>query len=438
MQMAIDFSLKNVLELRTVSNAAREREQVRLLRKHLAQAYRAPYYKNIIDANSIKIDGIVTIKDLSNLPLTERIDIEKEPESFYAVPKDLFADIAFTSGSIGRSLAIPYTLNDLERLAFNETINFYSAGVRPGDSTLLCVTLDRCFIAGLAYYGGLIKLGASVIRSGAGQPERQWELIHRCKPRGIVGVPSFLLKMAQWGEENGYRPDKSTVSKLITIGEPIRKADFTLTALGQKLEESWGAQVFSSYGLTELQTAFCECQKSCGGHVHPEFILAEIVDEDGNKLPNGQPGEVVVTPLGVEGVPLVRFRTGDISRLSTEPCECGWNTPRLGPIEGRLAQRLKFRGTTLYPEMVFQALDEIHQIDCSYIEVRSLFDLSDNIKVVVGIDSDAITQKRITELLQARLRVQPEVEVMNKIKVMERMRAAGGRKLKRFFDLRGS
>ena len=146
----------------------------------------------------------------------------------------------------------------------------------------------------------------------------------------------------------------------------------------------------------------------------------------------------MVTPLGVEGVPLVRFRTGDIARLHTEPCECGWNTPRLGAIEGRLAQRLKFRGTTLYPEIIFQALDEIQQVDFSYIEVRSLFDLSDDIKVVAGIDSGAITQERIAEHLQARLRVRPEVEVVNKTQVMEKMRDAGGRKLKRFFDLRGA
>jgi phenylacetate-CoA ligase len=435
--MIIDFSLKNALEWRIASNAACDKEQGYLLRKHLAQAYRTPYYKKIIDSHKIHVDEITTREDLSRLPLTSRIDIEKEPESFYAVSRDLFADIAFTSGSIGRSLAIPYTLHDLERLAFNETINFYSAGIRPGDPILLCVTLDRCFIAGLAYYTGLIKLGASVIRSGAGQPERQWELILSAKPKAIVGVPSFLLKIAQWGEENGYRPDKSTIIKLITIGEPIRKADFTLTALGQKLEESWNAQMFSSYGLTELQTAFCECQKSRGGHEHPEFILTEVVDENGNILPDGQPGEVVVTPLGVEGLPLVRFRTGDIARFYTESCNCGWNTPRLGPIEGRLAQRLKFKGTTLYPEMIFQALDEIQQVDCSYIEVRSLFDLSDNIKVIVGIGSNAVTQERISEHLQARLRVQPEVEIVDKTKVMEKMRVAGGRKLKRFFDLRG-
>jgi len=435
--MKVDYSLKNALEWRVESIDACKKKQVSLLREHLAQAYRAPYYKHIIDSSKINVDEIATIRELSSLPLTSRRDIEQEPESFYAVPQDSFVDIAFTSGSIGRSLAIPYTLNDLGRLAFNETINFYSAGVRPGDPVLLCVTLDRCFIAGLAYYTGLIKLGASVIRSGAGQPERQWELILRTKPKAIVGVPSFLLKMAQWCEENGYAPDKSTVTKLITIGEPIRKADFTLTALGKKLEESWNAQVFSSYGLTELQTAFCECMKSCGGHTHPEFILAEIVDEDGNVLPDGEPGEVVVTPLGVEGLPLVRFRTGDIARLYSEPCACGWNTPRLGPIEGRLAQRLKFKGTTLYPEMIFQALEEIQQVDCYYIEVRSLYDLSDDIKVIIGINSHSATQERISEHLQARLRVQPEVEIVNKAQVIEKMRSAGGRKLKRFFDLRG-
>ena len=436
--MKTKFSLDKALKRREASLVECQEEQISRLRKHLAHAYLTPYYRTIIDSLRINIEEITSRKDLTCLPLTSRNDIEKQPDSFHAVPEELFADIAFTSGSTGRSLAIPYTLNDLERLAFNETINFYSAGVRPEDTILLCVTLDRCFIAGLAYYSGLVKLGAAVVRSGVGHPERQWELIQRTKPNAIVGVPSFLLNISRWAEENGFEPVKSTVTKLITIGEPVRKADLTLTTLGSKLEESWDAKVFSSYGLTELQTAFSDCYESCGGHEHPEFILTEIVDEDGNVLPDGQPGEVVVTPLGVEGMPLVRFKTGDIARLYTKPCGCGWNTPRVGPIEGRLAQRLKFKGTTLYPEMIFQALDEIKQVDCSYIEVRSFFDLSDDIKVIVGIDSDVVTKERISEHLQARLRVKPKVEIKEKSQVMEKMKSAGGRKLKRFIDLRGS
>ncbi|MCK4838149.1 MAG: AMP-binding protein, partial [Desulfobulbaceae bacterium] len=347
-------------------------------------------------------------------------------------------DLALTSGSTGSPILVPYTAYDLERLAFNEQLSFYGAGVRSNDRLLLCVTLDRCFIAGLAYYTGLIKLGAACIRSGPGQPARQWELINRLKPSGLIGVPSFLLKMAIWGKSHGYNPKKSGIEKLITIGEPIRRPDNSLTPLGHELEEAWQGRIFSSYGATELETAFCECKAGYGGHVHPELMITEIIDAQGMPVSAGTPGEVVVTPLGVEGFPLLRFRTGDIARLHTTPCACGWQTQRLGPIEGRLAQRLKVKGTTLYPEMIFQALQELPEVKASYLEIKAAYDLSDDVHVVIGVDNPAgVEVNRISDHLQALLRVRPEISIRNRGVVQETMEKAGGRKLKRFFDFRG-
>ncbi|MBU0480815.1 MAG: AMP-binding protein [Proteobacteria bacterium] len=411
--------------------------QETLLRDHLRKACHAPFYRKMFTDLQCEPDEI-TLSTLSGLPLTTRHDLEKDPAALFATAATEQVDLALTSGSTGDPVLVPYTAGDLERLAFNEQMGFWGAGIRADDRILLCVTLDRCFIAGLAYYSGLVKLGAAAIRSGPGQPARQWELIDRLLPTGLVGVPTFLLKMAQWGQEHGRNTQKSTISSIITIGEPVRKPDNTLTPLGRELEEAWGCRVFSSYGATELETAFCECTAQCGGHVHPELMLAEIIDDQGTPLPPGKPGELVVTPLGVEGLPLVRFRTGDIARLHDAPCACGWQTPRLGAIEGRLAQRLKFRGTTLYPEMIFQALQELPEIKSSYIEVRSSYDLSDEITVVAGIDGPAVNEnQRIAEFLQARLRVQPAVTVREHIQVQETMDQAGGRKLKQFFDLRG-
>ena len=144
----------------------------------------------------------------------------------------------------------------------------------------------------------------------------------------------------------------------------------------------------------------------------------------------------MVTPLGVEGLPLLRFRTGDVARLYQDPCPCGWHTPRLGPIEGRLAQRLKFRGTTIYPDTIFHALQELKEIQAAYIEVHSSYDLSDEIRVVVGTDASEINSERVAEFLQGHLRVRPEVSVRPKQKVIATMRGTGGRKMRRFFDFR--
>lgn len=409
-----------------------------LLRSHLTQAIKAPFYRERLAALKLQPDQI-TMADLPNLPLTSRHDLEADPAAFLAAPPEQQVDLALTSGSTGTPILVPYTANDLERLAYNERLNFWGAGIRAHDRLLLCVTLDRCFVAGLAYYQGLVSLGAAAIRSGPGQPARQWELLERLKPTGLVGVPSFLLKMAIWGEEQGFSPKESGIKSLVTIGEPVRRGDTSLTPLGRELEEAWGAKVFNNYGATEMETAFSECTAGCGGHVHPELMLAEIIDEAGRVLPPGEAGEVVVTPLGVEGLPLLRFRTGDIARLHTAPCPCGWRTPRLGAIEGRLAQRLKVSGTTLYPEMIFQALQELGEVKGSYLEVRSSYDLSDEINVVVGLNdpADQTTTARIAELLQARLRVRPQLTAHDPARVQATMEQGGGRKLKRFFDLRG-
>ena len=429
------FSLLQALRLRAADTILVEPYRLQLLREHLRHAARTPFYKNIFRQIGFSPDGISSTQDLAGFPLTNREDLYQDQSMIGPGETTTSVDIALTSGTTGEAVVVPYTTRDLDRLAFNETMGFYGAGIRKGDRVLLAVTLDRCFIAGLAYYSGLVRLGATAIRSGPGQPARQWNLIQKLHPKAIVGVPSFLLRLAVWGEENGVNARKCGIESLVTIGEPIRSPDYSLTSLGKQLEDAWGAKIFSSYGATEFETAFCECSASCGGHVHPELMIVEIVDENGELLPDGQPGEVVVTPLGVEGFPLVRFRTGDIARLDGTPCQCGWQTKRLGPLEGRLAQRLKYKGTTLYPEMIFHVLQEYSNL-AVYVEVGKTADLGDDLTVVVGTDDQQITRQAVEEILQAHLRVRPKVVVKKQEEVLAVMGKDGGRKLKKFFDFR--
>lgn len=430
-----EFALEPALQLREADGEQVEAQQVKLLAKHLGQAAKVPFYKDLFSQLGFSPEEISATSDLARLPLTSRDDMARDP-SLFATPAAT-ADIALTSGTSGEPLVVPYSQRDLSRLAFNETMAFYGAGIRAGDKVLLTVTLDRCFIAGLAYYSGLVALGAAAIRSGPGQPARQWHIIKKLRPRAIVGVPSFLRKLAAWGRDNGLDCRAWGVEALITIGEPIRKADLSLAPLGQELEEAWGAKVYASYGATELETAFGECLASCGGHIHPELMIAEIVDDAGLAVPDGQPGELVVTPLGVAGFPLVRFRTGDVARIHGDPCPCGWQTKRLGPIEGRLAQRLKYKGTTLYPETIFHALQECGA-HTAYVEIRAGADLSDEVTVVVASAAPGQQgeKQRVADTLQAHLRVRPQVVVKEESEVLAVMGRDGGRKPKKFFDFR--
>ena len=430
-----DYSIKTALQFREQSPAEREQNKLELLRKHLCHAAKAPYYGELFQDLNFRPEEFSSIDDFLAIPFTDRQKLDEQGERFQTVPDDKIVDLSLTSGTTGPPVKVPYTTADLERLAFNETMAFWGAGIRPHDICQIAVTLDRCFIAGLAYYNGLVRLGAKTIRSGPGQPARQWELIRTLHPTVIVGVPSFLLQVAKWAQDHGYNPSQSGIRLLVTIGEPIRRPDFSLTPLGQNLTDAWKCPIRSSYGATELETGITECRAEKGGHIHPELSIVEIIDDQGKILPDGQPGEMVFTPLGVEGFPLIRFKTGDITRKYTEECSCGWKTSRIGPIEGRVSQRLKVKGTTIYPEAIFQVLQEIKHIDGSYVEVRSAYDLSDEIRVVVG-SREGITEKEIGSLLQARLRVRPEVNILDTKEVYNIMFKDGGRKPTRFFDLR--
>ena len=174
------------------------------------------------------------------------------------------------------------------------------------------LTLDRQFMAGMAYYTGIRKLGAGIIRVGPGVPSLQWETIFRLKPTVLVAVPSFILKMLQYAADHGIDPAASSVKKAICIGENIRQNDFSLNILGNKIISSWNIQLISTYASTEMQTAFTECESGCGGHLQPDLLIVELLDDQDQPVPPGEAGEVTITTLGVEAMPLLRYKTGDL------------------------------------------------------------------------------------------------------------------------------
>jgi phenylacetate-CoA ligase len=428
------YTLEEALTLRLADPADLAGHRVGLLQAHLRQAATLPFYAEVLRQAGVSPNDFRDLADLARLPFTTRADLDGDPLLFRQDASAEHRDLALTSGTTGEPVIVPYTAADLERLAFNETMAYYGAGIRPADRVLLTCTLDRCFIAGLAYYSGLVGLGATAIRSGPGQPAWQWRLIEKLRPQAIVGVPSFLLQLVEWGQAHGIGTAASGIRTLVTIGEPIRHPDHGLNPVGQRLAGFLQAAICGSYGATELETAFCECTAHCGGHVHPELMIVEVVDDEGRAVRPGQPGEVVVTPLGVEGFPLVRFRTGDIARLHDAPCSCGWKTPRLGAVEGRLAQRLKCKGTTLYPETVFRALQAMNVLE-AYLEITSAADLSDEIAVIVGSDVE-LDKEHISECLQAALRVRPSIVVRPLEEVRAIMHPEGGSKRRTVLDRR--
>ena len=422
--------------LEFASADAVRQEQGERLRRHLAWCARhSPYYHERFKAAGIK-PGQFGLEALRDLPLTSKTDLALHNEEFLAVPPSAVADIVLSSGTTGKPVRIQYTDRDLRRLAYNEQISFTGCGIGPADIALLTCTMDRCFIAGLAYFLGIRALGAAAIRNGHGTLAGHFEIIKTIKPTVLVGVPSFLRKLAGYLKEHGLEPRDTAVRKLVCIGEPVRGSDMGLLPLGSDLEEAWKADVYSTYASSECISTFCECTAKCGGHLHPDLAIMEILDEAGQPVSPGESGEVVLTPLDIEGMPLIRFKTGDVSFLMTDPCTCGRTSPRLGPIVGRKQQMMKVRGTTLYPQAVFTALDDLPGIGDTYVEITSGVDLSDELIIHVAERDGRPSEGQIREYLQARLRVTPVIVVDPAEKVRQHLYAPESRKPVRVWDRR--
>ncbi|MGN1046056.1 MAG: phenylacetate--CoA ligase family protein, partial [Candidatus Cryptobacteroides sp.] len=278
-----------------------------------------------------------------------------------------------------------------------------------------------------------------VIRVGNGIPELQWDTIRRVYPTCAMVVPSFLLKLVDYAEKNGIDYHNCSMRKAVCIGESLRDPyTFELSTLGQRISEAWPElELYSTYASTEMQASFTECPHHQGGHIPVDLIIVELLDENGHPVPDGEPGEVTVTTLGVEGMPLLRFRTGDICRRLSEPCPCGRNSARLSSVIGRKSQMIKFKGTTLYPPALFDVLDNIPEITNYIVEVYTNDLGTDEVLVRVGSQdrSDEFV-KRIKDLFRSRVRVAPSVSFEPVEYIAKLQMPPMSRKVVKFIDRR--
>lgn len=374
------------------------------------------FYKRLFSTNHIDISKIRHIEDLPIIPPTEKADLQLYNEDFLCVPKEEIIDYITTSGTLGDPVTFAMTDHDLDRLAYNEKISFECAGAKKGDIFQLMTTIDKRFMAGLAYFLGIRKIGAGIIRVGNGIPELQWDTIMRIHPNTIIAVPSFILKIVKYAEDNGIDYRNSSIKKAVCIGENLRQQDFSLSLLSRRIKEKWDIDLYSTYASTEMGTSFCECEYGCGGHHHPELIICELLDEKGNVVPKEEVGELTITTLGVEGMPLLRFKTGDLASFHYEKCKCGRTTMRISPILGRKNHMIKFKGTTIYPPAVFDVLDNIPYIVNYVLEVSDNDCGTDDVIVKISLvdkilDEQAVI-KDLKDKFRTRIRVAPEISIV--------------------------
>ena len=373
-------------------------------------ANHSPFYQRLFKESDIDVNTIKTVEDLAKLPVTTKEQLQEYNDDFLCVPRSQVIDYTTTSGTSGKPVTFALTDKDLDRLAYNEAISFICSGIKEGDVVQLMTTMDRRFMAGLAYFLGLRKIKAGVIRVGAGVPELQWDSILKYKPPYLIAVPSFLLKLIEYAEAHGIDYNASGIKGVVCIGEPLRNQDFSLNTLSKKITEKWNIKLFSTYASTEMSTAFAECEYFCGGHHHPELIITEILDENDMPVTNGSSGELTVTTLGVEGMPLIRFKTGDIVQFHTEPCQCGRTSHRVGPVIGRKQQMIKYKGTTLYPPAMTDLLRLFPDIENHIIEISTNELGTDEIVIRAAANnpSEALLVE-IKDHFRAKLRVTPKI-----------------------------
>lgn len=419
------------LEEQNTYQARALRDLLQYLQEHSA------FYRRLLHEHNININNIQSLEDIVSLPVTTKEDVQAHNWELLCVSDKEVKEYTATSGTMGKPVTIALTQNDLERLAYNEQQSFVIADGKPEDVYQLMLTLDRQFMAGIAYYQGIRRLGASLVRTGPGLPAMQWDTINRLQSNSLVTVPSFLLKMIAYAAEQGVDIKHAPIKKAICIGESIRQGDLELNTLGRNITEHWPIKLYSTYASTEMQTAFTECGAGMGMHHQPDLILFEVLNDHNKPVKPGAYGEMTVTTLGIEGMPLLRYRTGDICTYYDTPCTCGRTSRRISPIMGRKQQMIKYKGTTLYPPAIYDILNSIPYVKEYVVEAFTnelgTDELRLHIHTPLPIDD---CERQIRPVLQAALRVVPMLQFHSSAYIQQMQFQPDSRKQIKFIDKR--
>lgn len=398
--------------LLTETNQISEKVQHALIDLLAYVSEKSPFYKQKYADLAINTQSL-DLTEYKKIPFTTKEDLAANDLNFLCVPKNEIAEYVTTSGTTGSPISLYLTQSDLERLAKNERDSFQLMGLDSNDLFQLLTTIDKQFMAGLAYSLGVQKLGAGMIRIGPGVPELQWSSIIKYEPTVLIAVPSFIVNLIEFAKENNIDFTQTSIKSIVCIGEPIRNEDFTYNILGKRITESWSVDLFSTYASTEMGAAFSECTAHEGNHLNEDLLFLEVITEDGTEANDQESGEIVVTTLGATGSPLVRYKTGDIAKVYRTKCKCGRTSPRLGPILGRKNQMIKFKGTTIYPKAIFEMLEQFVEVSCYKIIVNKDELNNDEITILLEdkIESTGVFLS-ILDQCKSKLRVVPKFEFL--------------------------
>ncbi|MFT7611942.1 MAG: phenylacetate-CoA ligase [Parvicellaceae bacterium] len=391
----------------------------------------SPYYREKLGEVNFDQFGI---DEFQKIAFTTKDDLAANNELFRSIKQQQVFDIVTTSGTTGNPVSFYLSLNDMDRLADNEARSLALTGATSDDRFQLMTTMNKQFMAGLAYYEGIKKLGGGILRVGPGSIKNQWDTILQHKPTYLIAIPSFVPLLINEAEKMGIDYQNCSVKSIVCIGEPIRDPELNPNALHLRISEKWDVNLYSTYASTEMATAYTECKEHKGCHELSDLIYTEVLDDQGNPVANAESGEVVITPLGVEAMPLVRYKTGDICKVFYDKCSCGNPSLRLGPITGRKDHRIKYKGTTIYPRTIqlFLAQQEVWPYS---IIIDSNEEGNDNVTILC---TNRVDPDELKEAMQNALSVSPEIRLISNEAIVKVLNWKSSRKPKLVVDIRNN
>jgi phenylacetate-CoA ligase len=383
-------------EFETMAREQLRALQLERLRTLLARVKeRVPFYREWL--KGIEPEAIGSLDDLRRLPFTRKDDLrETYPFGLLAVPREQVVRIHASSGTTGKLTVVAYTAEDVELFARVNARSLAMAGAEPG-MVLHNAYGYGLFTGGLGLHYGGERLGLAVVPVSGGLTERQLMLITDLKPDVIACTPSYALTLAQEFRERRIAPDDISLRLAVLGAEPWTEA------MRREIDAGLGVQATNIFGLSEVigPGVSCECVEArAGSHVNEDHFLPEVVDPDtGEPLPDGEEGVLVFTTLTKEALPLVRYWTGDVTSLDSEPCPCGRTLVRMDRIKGRADDMLIIRGVNVYPTQVEAALLELPELTPNYRIVVSRERTLDEADVEVEV-SEAFLRDSGSESLE--------------------------------------
>ncbi|TYQ15819.1 UNVERIFIED_CONTAM: phenylacetate-CoA ligase [Acetivibrio alkalicellulosi] len=425
-------------EVECINRTEMDNLQLERLKSIVKHAYEnVSFYRNRFDEIGLKPEHIVTLKDIEKIPFTTKDDLrDNYPYSLFAVPMKKIVRVHASSGTTGKPIVVGYTRKDMENWSESVARLIVAAGGSEDDIAQVVFGYGM-FTGGFGLHYGLEKVGITVVPSSSGNSERQMMFLEDFGSTIIVGTPSYVLYLSEIAEEMGITKGRHKLRIGLFGGEghtPEMRAE---------IEKRWGILATENYGLSEIvgPGVSGECYNQCGMHINEDHYYPEIIDSDSGKtLEEGQKGELVLTTLTKEGIPMLRYRTKDITMLNFEPCKCGRTNVRMNKVLGRTDDMLIIKGVNVFPSQIESVLVGMDHVGPHYQIIVKKKGYMDEIEVLVElIDGNMLEkfselenlEKDIRHKLRAVLQIDAKVRLVEP-KTIERFVG----KAKRVVDLR--